>query len=95
MGYQSGAGGSCDLVAPVAGSTSPTESLEATAGGTAQTTDEAGASSSAYAAEDGVVAAAGGHGSAPTSAEACGPVEEGFVEEGWLMNASSQGGQPA
>ena len=30
------------MVAPVEGSTSPTESLEATAGGMAQTTDEAG-----------------------------------------------------
>ena len=52
------------------GSISPTESLEATAGGMAQTTDEAGASSSVYAAEEGVVAVAGRHGSALTSAEA-------------------------
>ena len=95
MGYQSVPGGSCDLVAHVEGSLSPTESLEATAGGKAQTTDEAGASSSSYAAEDGVEAAAGRHASALTSAEAWGPVEEGFVEEGWLRNASSQASQPA
>ena len=57
-------------MAPVEGSISPTESLEGTACGMAQTTDEAGASSSVYAAEEGVVAVAGRHGSALTSAEA-------------------------